>query len=485
MSSRYLVGLVVLLFMSSCGGYVGKFARHGVPDVYDYKIFNNATLTAPAEPFEFKQIPNFTLPPADLWACGDKPDYKLAAGYNPEQFLDESGTLALIVIRRDTILYEYYSNGHSRNSVSTVFSLTKSFLSTLVGIAITEGKMPGVDQPVSDYFPAFAKEDFADITIGHLLSMTSGIKFADHENIVKLGYLYYTSDQAKLVKHLKMKYEPGSHFAYSSISSLLLGFCLEKAVGMKVSEYMQEKIWTPLGMEYNGYLALDKEGGMAKVYGGLAASPIDLAKLGRLFLNNGNWNGKQIVSNNWATACRTRCEEEGKAWNYSNHWWLDTYGGIVSAENKNDFFAGGFRGQVVYVNPEDSTIIVRVGESEKDIRWGHTVSKLGMLPLGPEGDEFLEMGNDLLFASMNGNYRNKKKDRSLKLHFDKGKLMLEDLFTEGPIEMVKEGMYSYVNIERNIKVIVNYSKHHIQGLILDNAGEETFFSKLDAIAPQP
>jgi CubicO group peptidase (beta-lactamase class C family) len=472
------VGFALLFFLSSCGGYVVKFTRHGVPDVYDYKIFNNATLVAPQKHFEFKQIPNFTLPPADLWACGEKPGYKLAAGYNPEQFLDESGTLALIVIRRDTVLYEYYANGHSRESVSTVFSITKSFLSTLVGMAIDEGKIKSVDQPVSDFIPAFAEGDFAKINIGHLLQMTSGIKFGDHDNIIKLGYLYYTRNQERLVKHLKIQHEPGTNFSYSSMSSLLLGYCLQKATGERVSDYLQKKIWTPLGMENNGFLALDHESGMAKTYGGIAASAIDLAKLGRLFLNNGNWNGEQIVPTCWTSACRTRAEGEGKAWNYANHWWLDTYGGIVSAENKNDFFAGGFRGQVIYVNPEDSTIIVRVGTSEEDIRWGHTISKLGMLPLGPDGDEFMELGDDVI-ASLNGSYGNKKKNRSLKVHFDKGKIMVEDLFTEGPIELVKDGMYSYVNVERNIKVIFNYSKHHVQGLILENAGEETFFSKLE------
>ncbi len=477
MFSRFLVGVGLLLFLSSCGGYVGSFTRHGVPDVYDYKIFDNATLTAPEQPFQFYQKDNITLPPADLWACGDKPDYHLAAGYAPEQFLDESGTLALIVIRHDTILYERYGNGHSRESVSTVFSITKSFLSTLVGIAISEGKIESVDQPVSDFLPEFTEEGFNQIKIGHLLQMTSGIKFGDHDNIIKLGYIYYTRNQEKLLNHLKIAHEPGSNFSYSSLSSLILGFCLEKATGVSMEDYMQEKIWTPLGMENNGYFAMDREGGTPKPYGGLAVSAIDLAKLGRLFLNNGNWNGTQVVPATWTTACRTRCEEEGKAWNYANHWWLDTYGGIISAENKNDFFAGGFRGQVIYVNPEDSTIIVRVGTSEKDLRWGHTISKLGMLPLGNDGDEFNELGDDL--ASLDGNYRNKKKDRSLKLHFDKGTLMLENLFTEGPIELVKESMYSYVNIERNVKLIVNYSKHHIQGFIVDNAGEETFFSRLD------
>lgn len=474
---RYLVGAILLLSLVSCGGYVGSFTRHGVPDVYDYKIFDNATITAPEHKFQFYKKDNITLPPADLWACGDKSDYRLPAGYAPEKFLEETGSLGLIVIRNDTILYEYYANGHSRGSVSTVFSITKSFLSTLVGIAIGEGKIKGVDQPVSDFLPIFSEKGFEKIKIGHLLQMTSGIKFGDHDNIIKLGYLYYTKNQERLLNRMKIAHEPGEHFSYSSLSSLILGYCLEEATGVPMEQYLQEKIWAPLGMEYNGYLAMDKENGMPKAYGGLAASAIDLAKLGRLFLNKGTWNGTQIVPAEWVDACRTRCEDEGKAWNYANHWWLDTYGGIISAENKNDFFAGGFRGQIIYVNPEDSTIIVRVGIHEDDLRWGHTVSKLGMLPLGNDGDEFNNLADNLLV--LDGNYRNKKKNRSLKLHFDKGTLVLENLFTEGPIELVKESMYSYVNIERNVKLIVNYSQHHVQGLIVENAGEEIFFSKLD------
>jgi CubicO group peptidase (beta-lactamase class C family) len=477
---RYLaLGLVI--FLAGCGS-VGQFVKHGMPDVYDYQIFETATLTPAEKPFQFHKVSEtYALPPADLWACGDKPSYKLVSGYEPEQFLEETGTLALIVIRRDSILYEYYGNGHRRESVSTVFSVTKSFLSTLVGIAITEGQIESMDQPVSDFLPEFGEGKKADITIGHLLQMTSGMNFGDHANLAKLARLYYTSYQERMLKRIKVKHVPGTDFSYSSLSSYVLGLCLEKAVGMRVADYMQLKLWTPLGMEYPGYLALDREEGMAKVYGGLSATAIDLAKLGRLFLHNGVWNETDIVSANWASACRTRCEDEGKAWNYANHWWLDTYSGHVSAENKNDFFAGGFRGQVIYVNPEDSTIIVRLGTKEKDLFWGRTVSKLAMLPLGPDGNEFMELGNDL-FALMDGNYRNKKKDRSLKVHFEMGRLMVENLISDGPIELVKDGVFSFVNTENNVKLIVNYSQHNVQGIIVQNAGEQMFFTKSAADA---
>ncbi len=483
MFSRYLA-LGLVLFLVSCGS-AGKMLRYGVPNVTDHQIFPKAALVPSATPFKFHKVSEeYQLPPADLWACGDKPSYKLVSDYAPEKFLEETGTLALIVIRRDSILYEYYGNGHSRDSYSTVFSITKSFLSTMVGIAITEGKFTSVNQPVSDFLPEFAEGDKAKITIGHLLQMTSGMNFSDYDNLIKLGRLYYSKNQDNLLKTIKVKYTPGSHFAYSSLSSYVLELCLEKATGVPVAEYMQEKIWTKLGMEYPAYLNMDREDGRPKMYAGLSATAIDLAKLGRLFLHNGVWNGTDVVSNDWTNACRTRnCDEDGgKVWNYSNHWWLDTYSGHVNAEDKNDFFAGGFHGQIVYVNPQDSTIIVRVGTTEKELFWGRTISKLAMLPLGPDGDEFMQLGDELLFSLMDGNYRNKKKNRNFKVHFEMGKLMVENLITDGPIELVKDGMFSFSNVENDVKLIVNYSQHHVQGIIVQNAGEQTFFYKSEPAA---
>jgi len=104
-----------------------------------------------------------------------------------------------------------------------------------------------------------------------------------------------------------------------------------------------------------------------------------------------------------------------------------------------------------------------------------------MLPLGPDGNEFMELGNDL-FALMDGDYRNKKKDRSLKVHFEMGRLMVENLISDGPIELVKDGVFSFVNTENNVKLIVNYSQHNVQGIIVQNAGEQMFFTKSAADA---
>lgn len=471
--ARYVAVLATMVLLASCSSAV-KVMKYGIPDVYDYQVFESQTISASQDPFYFTQINNVTLPPADLWSCEKKVD----EGCSAETFMEETNTLALIVIRRDTIIYENYANGHSRDSKSQIFSVTKSFMSTLVGIAFDEGFIKDIDQSVADFLPEFTKGDLSKITIRHLLDMTSGINFSDYKNPAKLVNLYYSSDQSKLLKRLKVKYEPGTHFAYSSMSTYILGLCLEEATGTPVAEYLQEKLWEPLGMEYDATIAIDEMTGHAKSYGGLAARAVDLAKLGRLYLNGGMWNGERILSEEWVNQCRNR-DKEGGAWKYSRQWWLDTYDGEVPATEKHDLFAGGYRGQMIYVNPNDSIIIVRLGTSEKGVRWGHTLSKLAMLPL--EADPV--QTNEYILAGVSGKYRNKKLDKFIEVIFKDGELLVSgyDADDAGAVHMLKGNEFSFVNKERKLKVLVNYQNHQVKGLILEGEDADVasiFFEKM-------
>ncbi|HTE34200.1 MAG TPA: serine hydrolase, partial [Chryseolinea sp.] len=143
----------------------------------------------------------------------------------------------------------------------------------------------------------------------------------------------------------------------------LLGLILERALkGKTVSQYLQDRVWRPMGMEYTASWSIDKEkAGLEKTFCCLSARAIDFAKIGRLYLNNGNWNGVQIVSKKWVTASTTIDTTNGSAWNYQRHWWLPTKSG--------DFMAEGHLGQFVYVNPNKNLIIVRFGEKDGDVNW--------------------------------------------------------------------------------------------------------------------
>jgi CubicO group peptidase (beta-lactamase class C family) len=376
----------------------------------------------------------------------------------------------MMVVKNDTILYENYFNGHDRDSLSQVFSVTKTFVSTLVGIAIGDGKMRE-DQPVSDYLPYYKHGKKAKITIHHLLNMTSGLHFCDFKTPGKLIKFYYTDDEEKMLRNAKVQYEPGTHFAYCSMNTEMLGMCLEKAVGMPLAQYMKEKIWKPLGMEHDAQIALTKPGGEARMYAGLAATVRDLAKLGRLFLNNGNWNGKQIIPADWVAACRQRNTTQGSSTSYTNCWWLDTYAGVKPAKDKDDFYAGGYRGQFIYVNPDDNTIIVRVGTKETGANWPKSISKLGMLPLNNARDI------EHLANNVSGQYKTKD-GKSVDILFADNKAFITDYNAMGKLELIKENNYSFINRKKKMKLIVRYQNDKVNGLILEAGTQSEYLTKI-------
>ena len=196
----------------------------------------------------------------------------------------------------------------------TSFSIAKSVTSALVGIAIDEGYIGGVDDPIVDYLPELRGRGLDAITIRDLLLMSTGVKFVQDEDLDDLQELWpFASDVAlsyshpnlrRLALHLPPSEEPvGAAFNYNQYHPLLLGIILERTTHRRVAEYLQEKIWQPLGMEYPASWSLDsKTDGFEKMESGINARAIDFAKLGQLFLDNGRWNGKQVISTQWVTA---------------------------------------------------------------------------------------------------------------------------------------------------------------------------------------
>ncbi|MEZ4799707.1 MAG: serine hydrolase [Flavobacteriales bacterium] len=150
----------------------------------------------------------------------------------------------------------------------------------------------------------------------------------------------------------------------------LLGLILERALKTRtITDYFQEKLWTPLEMEYDGSWSIDrKKDGIEKTFCCVNARARDFAKIGRLFLNNGNWNGKQIVSESWVKESTKVDTSEGSASYYQYQWWLPSPNG--------DFTAEGILGQYVYVDPKTNTIIVRLGKNSGKISWTNLFTML-------------------------------------------------------------------------------------------------------------
>lgn len=223
-----------------------------------------------------------------------------------DTFLTESETQAFIVIQDDKILYEGYFNGAARDSMVTSFSVAKSFGSALIGIAIDEGFINSVDDPVADYLPELAERDdrFGLITIRDLLRMAAGLDYQELRWALFNGddplTTYYPDQREIALDNTQIVDPPARYFQYNKYHPQLLGMILERTTGMSVTEYTQTRLWDPLGMEFSGAWALDIEAsGFEKMEAGLNARAIDYAKLGRLFLEGGSWDGVRVVSSDW------------------------------------------------------------------------------------------------------------------------------------------------------------------------------------------
>ncbi|QQS34941.1 MAG: serine hydrolase [Ignavibacteriales bacterium] len=353
--SKLFLTLVVLVIVTSLSVPSCTFSKiiwHNFSSIDDYKIFDNAELSPSSKPFHFYESDKSELITELIKNEILKTDI--------DSLLSSNSTTAFLVIKNDTIIFEKYYNEYNDSSLSLSFSMAKSFLSMLTGCAIDDGYIKSVEQPVTDFVPELTSKGFDKVKIKHLLQMTSGMDYSESDNPFGIHpHFYYGSDLEKKLLSLELATEPGKEFRYKSGEAQLLGLVLSRALKSKsITEYTQQRIWNPLGMEYGGLWSVDdEENKLEKVFCCLSARAKDFAKIGRLYLFNGNWNGTQIVSQSWVEQSTKIDTSEGSAWFYQYMWWL------VSADEK-DFMAVGHLGQYIFVSPEKNLVIVRLGESE-------------------------------------------------------------------------------------------------------------------------
>ncbi len=345
-----LLMIITTLLLTSC--QLGRFVFYNFADIKDHKKFQSRPLTADTSPFNFQTTNKGKFP-------------KELNNIPFDKYLEDNKTVAFLIIKNDTIQYEKYFKGYDKESIVPSFSMAKSVTSILIGCAIDEGLIKSVDEPITNYIPELIKNGFDKVTIKHLLQMTSGIKF--NESYVNpfgdAASFYYGLNLRKEIGKMKLKTEPGKKFEYVSGNTQLLGLVLERSLKEKtITSYLQEKIWTPLEMEYDASWSIDrKKNGLEKTFCCLNARARDFAKIGRLYKNKGNWNGKQIVSQKWVEESTKLDTSEGSANYYQYQWWLPT--------PNEDFMAEGILGQFVYVNPKKDLIIVRLGKNEGKADW--------------------------------------------------------------------------------------------------------------------
>jgi CubicO group peptidase (beta-lactamase class C family) len=301
---------------------------------------------------------------------GDPQPWPLSSRYNKNEVSEDLlskmkaiETGSFIVIRNDSILHEQYLGEFSSSSYTNSFSMAKTVVSVLVGCAIQDGKIKSVDQPVSDFIPEFANDERSAITIRHLLTMSSGIAF-DEDYVSPFAYpaeAYYGNDLRSLtLNYTQVNEKPGVTFRYLSGNTQLLGFVLAKATGKTVAEYASEKLWIPMGCERNAFWSLDSENGNEKAFCCLNSNARDFARIGKLYLDSGRWNGKQIVPETYAlesVAVTGLKNDDGTAClSYGFSWWM-----IPQYKGHHIFYARGILGQYVLMIPDLNMIVVRLG----------------------------------------------------------------------------------------------------------------------------
>jgi CubicO group peptidase (beta-lactamase class C family) len=276
-------------------------------------------------------------------------------------------SVAFLIVKDDSIRHEQYHEGYGKSSLSNSFSMAKSVVGLLVGIALDEGKIKSLDQPVHEFYPEYNQGENRKLTIRHLMMMSSGLDYDESYTSLTspTTRAYYDTKLRQQMNELCVVEEPGKQFVYRSSDTQVLGIVLKAATKMSLSDYATQKLWIPLGAEHDAQWSLDDENGDEKAYCCIYSNARDFARVGQLVLNKGKWRGKQIVSEKFIqemTVASPLMDEGKPNQTYGFQWWIYEHLGQKA------YYARGILGQYIFVIPDQKMVIVRLGHerAEKD-----------------------------------------------------------------------------------------------------------------------
>ena len=319
-------------------------------------------IKASENPHIFKKRDDFYMPELYEFGGEKKPI---------QEAIDYFNTDGLMILKDGEVLYENYWNKNKENSRHIIWSVSKSFLSALVGIALDEGLIDDINDPIIKYLKDFEGTGYEGVSIKNLLQMSSGIAFNEDygdpdSDINRYARVTATgTSQREFAKTLKNSREPGTYNHYISLDSQMLGMLVAEVTNVTVKEYLYEKIWSQIGMQDDAFYLTDKQE-VEMSLGGLNVTLRDMAKFGQLYLNKGNWNGKQVVPAEWVSNSTVPLGKHvqpnagdqftSDAWGYGYQWWIPGPG--VS-----DYTAHGIYNQFIYVNPESGVVIAKTSSN--------------------------------------------------------------------------------------------------------------------------
>lgn len=340
--------LFLFCFLTSCIPLNSLFLGH--PDPKDIDRFKNTELTSDSC-FVFQKSSKTKNFKVTDWTT-DKPRYRPAF-----DVFKEHSVRAFIMIQNDTIKAEYYRNDLDESSMHPSYSLAKSFVSCLIGIAIDEGHINNVKQQVQTFIPEISNNERGKtLTIKDLLNHTSGIKFS----ITQDARLYYGKNLSAELEKIEFSNDSGTSQEYLNLNTQLLSVIIKRATGMSVSEYAQQKLWNPINMCNIGKWSVDNFN-VEKSFCCLSATALDYAKFGRLYLNKGQWEGKRIFNKSWYDQSIRRDTSNGSSCNYNYSW-------HIGLKDYEDFMAIGLYKQHIYISPKKNIVIVLLNDRENQLK---------------------------------------------------------------------------------------------------------------------
>ncbi|GAA3119210.1 serine hydrolase [Planomonospora alba] len=263
-----------------------------------------------------------------------------------DDFLARTRTSGFVVLDGQDVVAERYT-GADRTTRFQSWSVAKSFTSAAVGLALGEGRIRSLDDPVDAYLPELARSGYAGVSIRDLLRMSSGIEWDEAADVPRLHAAANRGLPLRRTAARQVRgWKPGSRFEYTSMNSFVLARLVAETTGMPYHRYVERKIWQPAGMESTAGIG-DDAGGDGLGYCCYHATARDFARFGLLYLRGGASGGRQVVPASWVRAS-TRPSPRNPS--YGLHWWLGRGG---------DFMAAGLGGQYVYVSPEYGVVIVK------------------------------------------------------------------------------------------------------------------------------
>ena len=359
--TRILLGILIILVLTVTGIYISgngyifkafqKTYLKGYTTAYidDYIDFDNAVVRAGAP---------------QPWVLHEKYN-RLQLTDNFRKELEDYQTIGFAIIKDGQLIYEEYWNNYSNASLTNSFSMAKSITTLLLGKAIEQGYIKGLNQRIADFIPEFLSDSLGRLaTVGDLSSMRSGFDWTEDYyspfNVTTEAYYGNHIEKQLLKRHFSGR--PGGHFRYLSANTQLLAIVLKRATGKDLAQYLSEEFWQPMGMENDALWSLS--GGIEKSFCCVYSNVLDYARLGQLLLQKGNWNGIQLLDSAFIERMITPCydafyPDEPKKYGYSI--WID--------EAYDPPFYGfmGHLGQRIIVVPCKNLVIVRLGKSKDTI----------------------------------------------------------------------------------------------------------------------